>query len=413
MFSNKYSLVCSQQGLNLSQFTLKVSIIILLTNTLIVGVGNATSTAQNAKKHSFDLSGQILTQNLPKPESPVNNNEVNNLDSRDYGKLQESILAEINRVRTNPQGYADWLEAQKKYFQGNTLELPGEKPIRSNKGRDALEEAITWLQKLEPLSTLASSSQLVNTAKEQIDTSISNQESNNSQQVNISYGKYTAEGIVMQLVVDDGYPDRPHRRSILNPNIQLTGIICDAHEQYDTVCAIAYPGDSTITAENSESKESTLIPNTEVNQAQPEVEVPTKEESTEKLPNNNHENLLLPSLPVTNNRNNNSLLLEKIQRGRLENGDRIIPNDGSFYDSYPLEGKEGDSFIISVESEDFDTFLAIMDDKGNILEQNDDIRDGNSNSRLRVTLPSSGVYNVIVNAYDEGGQGKYLLTVRR
>ena len=104
---------------------------------------------------------------------------------------------------------------------------------------------------------------------------------------------------------------------------------------------------------------------------------------------------------------------DSFQLGNIEEGDTVIPNDGSFYDSYPIEGIAGDSFVISVESQDFDTFLAIMDAEGNILDQNDDISETNSNSRLKITLPNNGVYNVIVNAYDQGGKGDYLLTVRR
>ena len=97
----------------------------------------------------------------------------------------------------------------------------------------------------------------------------------------------------------------------------------------------------------------------------------------------------------------------------MEEGDNIIPEDNSFYDSYPLEGKAGDSFTISLESDEFDTFVAVMDAEGNIVDQNDDINDDNSNSRLRITLPNDGAYNIIVNAYDKGGTGKYVLTVRR
>ncbi len=47
------------------------------------------------------------------------------------------------------------------------------------------------------------------------------------------------------------------------------------------------------------------------------------------------------------------------------------------------------------------------------VEQNDDIDEENSNSRIQVTIPEDGVYNVIVNAYDKGGTGEYVLTVRR
>jgi hypothetical protein len=188
--------------------------------------------------------------------------QTNNANKIEYSDLEEKILAEINRARTNPQIDANWLEERKQYYDGILVKLLGEKAIRTNKGLNALEET------------------------REISDSLSN------------------------------IPDSP-------------------------------------------------------------------------------------------------LLLEKIHKGILEEGDSVIPNDGSLYDSYPLQGNAGDAFIISVESDEFDTFLAIMDAQGNVLQQNDDISDSNSNSRLKVTLPKDGVYSVIVNAYDQEGKGEYVLTVRR
>ena len=377
------------------------SIIALLTNTLIAG----TVSAASIKKLIIEKyqSRELTAQNL-EPTTTI-----------DYVALREEILAEINRVRTDPQAYADWLEDKKQYFEGTLLKLPGEKPIRTNKGKEALEEAIAWLKKIEPLSKLSFSAELVEIAQEQIKNITSPQGSTNFQEKTISYGKYTPEGIVLQLIVDDGHPDRFNRQRILNPNLQLTGIACETHERYKNICIIAYEGDYlATTTENPDAQESTSSSPEEVNSEPTElVVIPKEERLTEKTEINNRENPPLPPLPTSTQRNNPSLLIEKIQQGKLEEGDTVIPNDGSFYDSYPLEGREGESFIISVESKDFDTFLAIMDAEGNILQQNDDISEINSNSRLKVTFPNNGVYNVIVNAYDEGGQGNYLLTVRR
>ena len=377
------------------------SIIALLTNTLIAGTVSAASIKRLIieKYQSRELTAQNLEQTT----------------TIDYVALREEILAEINRVRTNPQAYADWLEDKKQYFEGTLLKLPGEKPIRTNKGKEALEEAIAWLKKIEPLSKLSFSAELVEIAQEQIKNITSPQGSTNLQEKTISYGKYTPEGIVMQLIVDDAHPDRFNRQRILNPNLQLTGIACETHERYKNICIIAYEGDYlATTTENPDAQESTSSSPEEANPEPTElVVIPKEERLTEKTEINNRENPPLPPLPTSTQRNNPSLLIEKIQQGKLEEGDTVIPNDGSFYDSYPLEGREGESFIISVESKDFDTFLAIMDAEGNILQQNDDISENNSNSRLKVTFPNNGVYSVIVNAYDEGGQGDYLLTVRR
>ena len=401
MFNSKCFSICPRNIVGVYNSTLIASIIALLTNTLVVVTVSAASTKQQSI--ATDRSKELIGQNL------ASTTKIN------YISLKEEILAEINRVRTNPQAYANWLEDKKQYFQGTVLQLPGEKPIRTNKGKQALEEAIAWLNNLEPIPELSSSTELVEIAQEQIKNITVDRNSTNLQAKTISYGKYTAEGIVMQLIVDDGNPHRFNRQKILNNNIQLTGIACEAHEQYNNICAIAYEGDSLATiAENAEPPESTLSSPELVNSTETELVVNTQEAVlNEKNTINEEENPSLSPSPTAERRNNPSLLIQKIQKGKLEEGDTVIPNDGSFYDSYPLQGQEGDSFFISVESKDFDTFLAVMDAEGNIIEQNDDISEENSNSQLKVTLPSNGVYNVIVNAYDEGGQGDYLLTVRR
>lgn len=379
----------SSNSISFGSCTLLVSVSILLVN----GLGANLATASESQTFSQETYSwrKLVAQDL------------NSTITNDYLVLGEEILAEINRVRTNPQAYAEWLEARKQYFEGTVLKLPGEKPIRTNRGKEALEEAVALLKKQSPLPQLSSTSELAGMAQEQISIVTSRQANLNLQDKTVSYGKYTAEGIVMQLVIDDGNRFRLNRQKILNPNIRSVGITCQAHEQYDNICAIAYEGDfPEIIVENTE----------EVNSEPNEIVVTTREE-TRETESTNDANSDVSSLPTPNTRNNPSLLLEKIQQGKLEEGDPTIPNDGSFYDSYPLEGNAGDSFIISVESQEFDTFLAVMDREGNILEQNDDISENNSNSQIKVILPSKGVYSVIVNAYDEGGKGDYLLTVRR
>ena len=54
-----------------------------------------------------------------------------------------------------------------------------------------------------------------------------------------------------------------------------------------------------------------------------------------------------------------------------------------------------------------------MDREGNIIEQNDDVNEQQSNSRLEITLPNDGTYSIIVNAYEQQGRGNYVLRVSR
>ncbi|MEG5067122.1 pre-peptidase C-terminal domain-containing protein [Microcoleus sp. B3-A4] len=92
----------------------------------------------------------------------------------------------------------------------------------------------------------------------------------------------------------------------------------------------------------------------------------------------------------------------------------VLPSDSSLYDEYTFEGTQGQKVVVTVESTDFDTYLAIFNSQGELLAENDDATQQNSNSELTVTLSANGRYRVIVNAYDPPpkGRGKYSLTVR-
>ena len=403
--------------------------------------------------------------------------------------LEPEIISEINRVRTDPQGYARWLEEQQQYYDGIWLSLPGEKPVRTNKGRKALTEAIAFLKTQQPLPPLSISEQTAATATNKLEDFAT---SNNIEY--ISYGRITAKGIVMGLVVDDLFPDRRRRKSLLNPDVENTGVICKPDPRYARVCAIAYSDTTTDIAEaepaNTPQEVATATPNSdsvpEADRTNSETTPPLEAKPTPPAPQDNTTNADLPqpSLPQvppalptpsepqvveveppqevesqaeeeveieppeTNEEKEEVIeveppqevktdeelefeseeleaesevaadsivtgLLETVERGSLEQGDRVISDDGSFYDSYPLEGQAGDSFNIYLESDEFDAFVALIDAKGNIIDQNDDISQEDSNSRIKVTLPEDGVYNVIVNTYDEGGTGKYVLTVSR
>ncbi|MFB8795419.1 MAG: PPC domain-containing protein [Microcoleus sp.] len=82
------------------------------------------------------------------------------------------------------------------------------------------------------------------------------------------------------------------------------------------------------------------------------------------------------------------------------------------YEQHTFQGRAGQSVTITLESRDFDTYVAIFSPDGKLLAKNDDISKSSSNSGLTVTLPASGRYRVIVNAYKKGEGGRYTLTVR-
>jgi hypothetical protein len=104
-----------------------------------------------------------------------------------------------------------------------------------------------------------------------------------------------------------------------------------------------------------------------------------------------------------------TLLLQ--EAGVLEDGDNVLQSDGSLYDEYIFEGEEGQAVSISLTSEEFDTYLAIITPDGQVLGENDDVAPGSTDSALDVTLPLSGPYLVIANGFDSSSRGAYTLEV--
>jgi hypothetical protein len=92
----------------------------------------------------------------------------------------------------------------------------------------------------------------------------------------------------------------------------------------------------------------------------------------------------------------------------------VLALDSTLYDEYTFEGTQGQTVVITVESTDFNTYLAIFNSQIELLGENDDVTQQNSNSELTVTLTKSGRYRVMVNASQPlpKGRGKYTLTVR-
>ncbi|MEY3222346.1 MAG: hypothetical protein RLZZ203_1202 [Cyanobacteriota bacterium] len=102
-------------------------------------------------------------------------------------------------------------------------------------------------------------------------------------------------------------------------------------------------------------------------------------------------------------------LLQK--QGNLKPSDSVINDDSTFYDQYKFSGSKNQSIKIYLESQDFDTYLMLLDAQGNKLAENDDRGEDSSNSFLHVTLPKQNTYRVVVNSYQPQSQGKYNLRV--
>lgn len=99
-------------------------------------------------------------------------------------------------------------------------------------------------------------------------------------------------------------------------------------------------------------------------------------------------------------------------QGELKQGtSAVLRSDGSLYDAYTFDGKQGQTITIRMESSQFDTYLGLLDPEGKIIGENDDAQQGSNNSAIQVTLPADGKYTIIANGYDRSSQGAYTLRV--
>ncbi|MGD1901684.1 MAG: PPC domain-containing protein [Geitlerinemataceae cyanobacterium] len=95
--------------------------------------------------------------------------------------------------------------------------------------------------------------------------------------------------------------------------------------------------------------------------------------------------------------------------GELTASDTVLEFDGSFYDTYDIQGRAGETVEIYMNSAEFDTYLLLADPTGEAIAQNDDADDGSgtTNSALVFTFPTDGTYQILFNSFGAGATGAY------
>jgi len=172
---------------------------------------------------------------------------------------EREVLNELNLARTDPKQYAEFLSEMRPHFNGNHLERPGEVILVTQEGVAAVDEAISFLRSTEALSALRSSRGLSLAArshvKDQQNGAMGHTGSDSSQPwdrmnrygtwqdkvaENIAYGGYSARGVIIQLIVDDGVPSRGHRVNMFNPEYRFVGVGCGAHARLGDMCVMDF-----------------------------------------------------------------------------------------------------------------------------------------------------------------------------
>ncbi len=171
-------------------------------------------------------------------------------------RFEEGVFSELNRFRSDPAAYAEYLRDYRPRFEGKLLigDDDGEIDIMTHEGVSAVDEAIRDLRREKPLSELSWSDPLARAAADHVAIQSRSgavghytrgsgpgermRARGGGPYVNevITYGHHTPAGVVDQLLIDDGVPGRGHRHSLLRPTHRYAGVACGRHPVHRTMC---------------------------------------------------------------------------------------------------------------------------------------------------------------------------------
>jgi tetratricopeptide (TPR) repeat protein len=88
-----------------------------------------------------------------------------------------------------------------------------------------------------------------------------------------------------------------------------------------------------------------------------------------------------------------------------------VLTDKAHQQSHEQQLQAGKEYLIDMTSSAFDTYLKLLDPKGNLVAENDDIAPNNLNSRIVFTPKETGTFRIVATSFQERGRGAYTVTI--
>ena len=171
---------------------------------------------------------------------------------------EAAVLVAMNAARNDPAGYARSLRDYRANYRGRLL-LASDQPfdILTEEGPAPLDEAVQYLQSQPVQPAFGPSDLLAEAAADHVAEQeaggdvghIGRDGTSPGDRVRrrgggiyvgevIAYGPTGPADVVRQLIIDDGVPDRGHRRLLFDRNLRFAGVSCGRHPVYRTMCVI-------------------------------------------------------------------------------------------------------------------------------------------------------------------------------
>jgi uncharacterized protein YkwD len=179
------------------------------------------------------------------------------------GREEMEVLKELNLARTDPRAYAKYVQNYRATHQGNRVfRVPGIGDLQTKEGVAAVDEAIAFLERTDPVGALTWSQGLALAAADHVgdigpkgkvghdgtDGSTTADRVNRHGKwlrtvgENIALGYADARTIVVQLIIDDGVPNRGHRANIFSRDFGVVGVAIGGHKVFRHMCVLDFAG---------------------------------------------------------------------------------------------------------------------------------------------------------------------------
>lgn len=225
--------------------------------------------------NNVDWIDAVLTNDLPiffdeEYEKYNENWDIVLLDTaRDVDYLtttEKNIILEINKVRSDPQKYADlYIKPMLGYFEDYIYREPGKERKITQEGIISVEECYNVLSNMQDVGILKPEKGLSLGARDHVkDIGVigvtghtGTDGSRPADRImrhmrgdsllegfvineNIAYSHNSSHEIIVALLIDDGEPERGHRNSMLHPLFREIGVATGVHKRYGTMCVIEF-----------------------------------------------------------------------------------------------------------------------------------------------------------------------------